>query len=188
MKKLIFAAIATASLMTAAHAENGYVGLGITSVDHSADVAGSTNRNAEGYKAGGKIFGGIELDKTWGLEAGYTDFRSAHNTYTIGTTNGSVDTKGHAFYVAGKGTFAVNDQVGVFGKLGVANTKTELNFNTGSTFANSSDSKTEAYGALGVQYNLSKQVALTAEYERYGKSKNIGAKANAFTVAARYNF
>jgi len=39
-----------------------------------------------------------------------------------------------------------------------------------------------------VQYNLNQQVALTAEYERYGKSKAFGAKADAWTVGARYSF
>jgi hypothetical protein len=42
---------------------------------------------------------------------------------------------------------------------------------------------TGAYGALGVQYKLNQQVALTAEYERYGKEKDIGAKAMDFAYA-----
>jgi hypothetical protein len=39
-----------------------------------------------------------------------------------------------------------------------------------------------------LQYNLNQQVALTAEYERYGKSKDFGAKADVWTVGARYSF
>jgi hypothetical protein len=39
-----------------------------------------------------------------------------------------------------------------------------------------------------LQYNLNQQVALTVEYERYGKSKDFGAKADVWTVGARYSF
>ncbi len=182
MKKLIFAAIATVTMMGAAHAEGGYIGAGITS---TKQVAGGGD-----YKAGAKIFGGVELDKMWGVEAGYTDFRSA--TYTSPGLLTPTTTKGHAFYVAGKGTMPLNDQFSLFGKLGVANVKAERT-TAGSGLPviaslTGSESKTGAYAAIGAQYNLSKQVALTAEYERYGQSRSYGAKPDAFTVAAKYSF
>jgi opacity protein-like surface antigen len=182
MKKLIFAAIASATLMGAAQAEGGYVGVGVTSTKQAAGDGD--------YKAGGKIFGGLEIDKTWGIEAGYTDFRS--NDYTIGT--GALaqrwNTKGHAIYVAGKGNMALSDQFSVFGKLGLASVKTEAKlYGSGvPVISSTSDTESGVYAAIGAQYNLSKQVALTAEYERYGKSRSIGAKPDAFTVAARFNF
>lgn len=179
MKKLIFAVIAGTAFMGAAQAEGGYVGAGVVATKQAA--------GGGDYKASGKLFGGFEVDKTWGIEAGYTDFRS--QTYSNGSAaSGNTTTDGHAFYVAGKGTMALNDQVSLFGKLGVADVKTEAKV-TGVTVPTSfSQSKTGAYAALGVQYNLSKQVALTAEYERYGKSRSIGTKPDAFTVAARYSF
>ncbi|MES2297412.1 MAG: outer membrane beta-barrel protein [Pseudomonadota bacterium] len=183
MKKLIFALIAAATAMSAAHAQTGYVGLGITSVDHNYNVAGATNGSADGYKASGKIFGGIDIDKMWGVEAGYTDFRSSSFNYTLGGSSAHVESDGHAFYLAGKATAALNDQFGVFGKLGIAQTKSTL-----SGSLSRSDSDTSGYGAIGAQYNLSKQVALSLEYERYGKSRDFGAKPDAWTVAARYNF
>ncbi len=179
MKKLIFAAIATATLMGTAQAE-GYIGAGIVS---TKQAAGSGD-----YKASGKIFGGIELDKTWGVEAGYTDFRSA--TYTNSGALTPTTTDGHATYIAGKGMVPLNDQFSFFGKLGVANVKVEaVTAGSGLPVTSSlSQSKTGAYAALGAQYNLSKQVALTAEYERYGQSRSYGAKPDAFTVAAKFNF
>jgi OOP family OmpA-OmpF porin len=39
-----------------------------------------------------------------------------------------------------------------------------------------------------VQYKLNQQVALTAEYERYGDKKAFGAKPDVWTVGARYSF
>lgn len=180
MKKLIFAVIAGASIMGAAQAEGGYIGAGVVSTKQAA--------GGGDYKASGKLFGGIELDKTWGVEAGYTDYRSTSYIGTGGLT--PTTTKGHATYLAGKGTMPLNEQFSLFGKLGVANVKAEA-VTTGSgvpVISSLSESKTGAYAAIGAQYNLNKQVALTAEYERYGQSRSYGAKPDAWTVAARYSF
>jgi opacity protein-like surface antigen len=191
MKKLLFALIAGAAAMGAAQAQQAgtpkaYVGVGIASADHSFDLPGTTNSSTDGFKASGKLFGGYEFDQTWGVEAGYTDFRKSHSNYTLNGVPGRADSDGHSFYIAGKATAPINEQWSVFGKLGAAQNKQSLSATDVSL--NRSDSKTEVYGALGAQFNINKQVALTAEYERYGKSRDFGAKADVWTVAARYSF
>ena len=188
MKKQIFALIVVASSMGAVHAQNPvpYIGLGVASADHNYSIAGASSMDADGYKAGGKLFGGVDFDKTWGLEAGYTRFGSASANYSIGAVPGSVSSKGHSLYLAGKATMPLNEQFSLFGKLGVARNKNEVHSTT--ALYNYDDSKTEGYGAIGAQYSLSKEVALSLELERYGKNKDNGAKANVVTVAARYNF
>jgi opacity protein-like surface antigen len=186
MKKLIFALIATVAAVGAAQAEGAYVGLGVANSDHSFKIGGGTNVNAEGYKPSVKVFGGVDLTPMFGIEAGYTDLRKADHTYTIGTINGRTTTEGQRAYLAGKATMPLNDAFSVYGKLGAGYSKVELS-NTIPGLSRS-DSKTEVYGALGGQYNLSKQVALTLEYERYGKSKDYGVKADAISVGAKYSF
>jgi opacity protein-like surface antigen len=188
MKKLIFAMIAAATAMgTAQAADPGpYVGVGIASADHSYNLGGATNVSSDGYKASGKIFGGYDFDQTWGVEAGYTDFRKSQADYTLNGTAGRAESDGHSFYLAGKATAPINEQFSVFGKLGAAQNKASLS-STNGTY-NTSLSKTELYAGVGVQYKLNQKVALTAEYERYGKSKDFGAKADAFTVGAKYAF
>jgi hypothetical protein len=190
MKKLIFALIAGATAMAAAQAQetapHAYVGAGVATADHNFSLPGATGVDSDGYKASGKVFGGYEFNQTWGVEAGYTDFRKSHANYTLNGTTGRADSDGHSFYVAGKATAPINDQFSVYGKVGAAYNKSNLTATDPSL--NTEFSKTEAYGALGVQYNLNKQVALTAEYERYGKAKDFGAKADVWTVGAKYNF
>ncbi|MES2325217.1 MAG: porin family protein [Pseudomonadota bacterium] len=182
MNKLIFALIATVTAMGAAHAEGAYVGLGVATSDHSFKIG--SNVKAEGYKPSVKVFGGVDLTPMFGIEAGYTDLRKADHTYTIGNINGRTTTEGQRAYLAGKATLPLNDAFSVYGKLGAGYSKVEFS----NAIAGRDDSKTELYGALGGQYNLSKQVALTLEYERYGKTKDFGAKADAISVGARYNF
>ena len=183
MKKLIVALIASAAAMSAAQAQtiantapHAYVGVGVA----TADQESRGGLDGDGYKASGKIYGGYQLNQTWAAEAGYTDFRSAD----VNTAAGRGDTKGYGYYIAGKATQPLNDQLSVYGKAGVQHSQRELNV----AGLNAKNSDTGLYGAVGLQYNINQQVALTAEYERYGKSKDFGAKADVWTVGAHYKF
>lgn len=191
MKKLIVALIAGAAAMTAAQAQTtqtqprAYVGVGVATADHEDSSNGVLNNvDSDGYKASGKIFGGYEFNQTWGVEAGYTDFRNSDFNYSSNGVNGSGRTKGYGYYVAAKGTMPINEQWSAYGKLGLEHSERKLE----SAVLNLKDTDTGAYGAVGLQYNINQQVALTAEYERYGKSKDFGAKADVFTIGARYSF
>ncbi|RJG15868.1 porin family protein [Massilia cavernae] len=186
MKKLIFALIAGVTAMGAAQAAGPYVGVGVASADHTFKRAGASNVDTEGYKASGKFFGGYEMDQNFGVEAGYTDFRNSTTNFVSNGINSRAETEGDAIYVAAKANAPINEQFSVFGKLGAARTKSELRIsNIG---LSSKDHDTGVYAGLGAQYNLSQNVALTAEYERYGKKQDIGAKPDVITVAARYSF
>ena len=190
MNKLVIALLASVAAMGAAQAQEtaprGYVGVGVASADHQYNLNGATGVSSDGYKASGKLFAGYEFDQTWGVEAGYTDFRKSNANYTLNGKTGTAKSDGHAFYVAAKATAPLNEQFSVYGKLGAAYNKADLSATD--TTLNRDYSKTELYGGVGVQYNLNKQVALTAEYERYGKKKDFGAKADVITVGARYSF
>jgi len=181
MKKLIVALLAGAAAMSAAQAQTttttqprGYVGLGIATAGSEGGLGDS------GSKSSAKIFGGYEIDQMYGVEAGYTDFRK--HDFNNGTASGN--TKGYGVYIAGKASVPINEQASVYGKLGVQHSNRELN----TQGLNLTDSDNGLYGALGVQYNLNQQVALTAEYERYGKSKSFGAKPDVWTIGAKYSF
>jgi OOP family OmpA-OmpF porin len=173
MKKLIVALIAGAAAMSAAQAQDtytqphAYAGVGVNT---------AKNKQSDDYKLGGKIYGGYQVNQTWAAEAGYTDFGD-HNA-------AGGKTKGNGYYVAGKATMPINEQFSAYGKLGVQHSERKFQSN----LVNVKDTDTGAYGALGVEYKLNQQVALTAEYERYGKTKDIGAKADVFTVGANYKF
>ena len=186
MQKLIFAMIAGVATMSAAQAQNAYVGAAVTASDTNYRIGGASNVSDGGYKGSGKLFGGWELNETFGVEAGYTDLRSSEGSYTLGGANGVVRADGSRTYLAGKASWPLSQQVSLYGKLGVGYSKTDVS----TTVPNMSweNSKTEAYGALGAQYKLNENVALIAEYERYGKKKDFGAKADALTIGARYAF
>lgn len=186
MKKLIFALITGAAAMSAAQAQSPYVGVGVASSDHSYKIGGATSVDGDGWKPSLKVFGGVDINPMWAVEAGYTDLRKADFNYHIGATGvgaGTVD--GSRSYIAAKATVPMNEQLSFYGKLGAGYQKTKYSSSTGLGYK---DSDTGVYAGLGAQYKLSQQVALTLEYERYGKKNDLGAKPDAVTVGARYNF
>jgi OOP family OmpA-OmpF porin len=194
MRKLILAMVAGATAL-AATAQNAnvqfprsYLGLGAATVDHDYSIAGASNIDADGYDTSYKVFGGYEWDPVWGVEAGYTDFRSSDFSFRQNSQNNQGsrgESDGYGVYVAAKGRLPLNEQFDAIGKLGVAYSHRETSTRTG---LNIDDNDTGIYAGVGLQWNLNPQWSITAEYERYGKSKDNGAKADVFTIAGRYNF
>jgi OOP family OmpA-OmpF porin len=194
MKKLAFALIAGAAFAGAAQAQalndtpRGYVGLGAATASHDYSLSGAglnVNDNG-GSKTSAKVFGGYEFNHNWGVEAGYTDFRnSSFNYRDAAGVAGNGNSDGHAFYVAGKASVPINEQFSAFGKLGVERSKASFNTSSG---VSGSSSDTGVYAGVGLQYNVNQNVAITAEYERYGDKKDFGAKPDVWTVGARYAF
>jgi OOP family OmpA-OmpF porin len=190
MKKLIFALIASAAAVGAAQAQTTttgrpYIGIGVATADHDYSLSGATNVDSDGWKPSAKVFGGYEFDKNWAVEAGYTDFRSSDFSYTRNGAGVRGDADGYGVYVAGKYSIPLNEQFSAYGKLGVAYSKRKLSANDGLRLE---DNDTGAYAGLGVEYKLNQNVSFLGEYERYGKSKDYGAKADVLTVGVKYSF
>jgi OOP family OmpA-OmpF porin len=191
MKKLIFTTTLIASVAAgAAQAQTTarpYIGVGVATVDHdySLGSVGGTNLNSDGWKPSAKIFGGVEFTQNLGVEAGYTDMRSTDFSYTRNGNGVNGYSDGYGAYVAGKYNMPLNEQFSAYGKLGVAYSKRKVETSDG---LHIDDHDTGAYAALGVEYKLNQKVAFIGEYERYGKSKDFGAKPDVLTVAVKYSF
>jgi OmpA-OmpF porin, OOP family len=166
-KQLIVALLGTAlALPIVAQAEGAYVGVNV----------GRSEIKAEGDKdhdTAFKLNGGYDFDKTFGIEAGYVD---------LGKFN---DGKVSAFYVAGTGNLAINEQFSLFAKIGFSADRVKLD-RTNEKFNN-----TSAIIGVGAAYNFSKTFSLVGEYENFGKvyDENDGSvKADMFSVGLRYKF
>jgi OOP family OmpA-OmpF porin len=185
MKKTLFAVLAgvlavgaaqaqTASTISTADAPHAYVGIG---------VAAAENKVVDAWKADAKIFGGYQFDQNLGVEAGFTRFgRVAVDVPGLYGDQGR--TKGSSSYVAGTYTVPLNERVAAFGKLGVSYSERSYKGNFGAL----GEHDTGVYAGAGLQVKLTDSLALTGEYERYGKKKTLGAKADVFTVGLKYGF
>lgn len=191
MKKALFALLSASAALTgvSAHAQSSYVGVGVTATpyEYSVNDAASSDHN-NGTKAGGKIFAGYDFNKTYGVEVGYTDFGSKDYNYTQNGAAGKIGTDAHSFYVAGKASMPLTQQVSLVGKLGVANNYESIDTSGVANGVAQGDSNVRLYGAIGAEYAINQKVSLTADYEHYGKTSDYGRKSGTFSVGAKYSF
>ena len=90
---------------------------------------------------------------------------------------------------AGKASYPVAEKVNVFGKLGVAHNKNDVNLRGLAGNYSGESSRNSAYAALGAEYAVNEKVALSLEYEHYGKNEvDIGRSKGAVSLNARYSF
>lgn len=192
MKKRAVALIASAAMGTVqAQVQNpdaprAYIGGGIGLTDHDFELPGAANIDSDGWQASGKIFGGYEFDRTWGVEAGFIRYSDSHADYTRNGVRGRAESTGDSFYIAGKATAQIDPRFSVYGKLGIS--RNEHDLRSRDRFYIRDENETEPYAAIGVQYTVDRQWAVVAEYERYGSQKDFGAKADVLSIGARFSF
>jgi OOP family OmpA-OmpF porin len=189
-QQLLVAALGMALVAPlAAHAEGGYVGVNVGSAEQKASVdnMGSESKSKTGYK----LYGGYDFTKNFGVEAGYVDFAK------IESSDGSVSSSLHptAVYVAATGILPLNEQFSLFGKVGVSMNHTKATVSNGVASANGSDDRTTALIGVGAAYNVSKNLAVVAEYEDFGKVLKVSdagiegnLKVTMFSLGLRYKF
>ncbi|MFI5444782.1 outer membrane beta-barrel protein [Polaromonas sp. UC242_47] len=189
-KQLLLAFVGTALLAPwAAQAEGAYVGVNVGRAEQKASIAeGSLKDNSTGYK----LYGGYALNQNFGLEGGYVDLGKASVSSRNGAVTSKISSKPNAFYLAATGTLPLNDQFSLFAKLGVSLNHTKIHFeDTTGANENSSKRRTTALIGIGAAYNISKEMALVAEYEDFGKiarADGLDLKANLFSIGLRYKF
>jgi len=194
MKKIALALMTSAVAFGAASAQaqelKPYVGVGVVSSQHKYNLPNDTsNGDRKSSEWGGKIYGGVQLDKTWGVEAGYTDFGKSRYGYTVGNSTGSIEGDAKSFYLAGKGSFPVAEKVALTGKLGLAHNQNELT-GTGLASAATSDRSSNAlYLGVGAEYAINDKMALALEYEHYGKNEvEQGRRKGAVSLGVKAAF
>lgn len=194
MKKTMFALLAFAAIAGAAQAQGqgtraprAYAGAGVIWYDNAFEIPQASNVDRDEWKASGKLFGGIEIDQVWGVEAGWSHFREASAEFTRNGIRQGVDTDGYGVYLAGKASASLNPQFSVYGKLGIAYTKAEVSC-PDPAVRGADDDDTGVYVGVGLEYKFHPEWSAVAEYERYGKEKDFGAKPDVLTIAAKYSF
>jgi hypothetical protein len=143
-------------------------------------AASGSDRQGAGSKISPKVFGGVLLGDSLAVEAGYIDLRKG----TFAPEARTIDLGGFGSYVAAKLTRPLMDKLSAYGMLGVAHSQRK------SSLAGvlRKETDTGAYGAFGLQYSVTQNVKASAGYERYGKDKKTGAKADAWTLGLEFSF
>ena len=185
MNKLLITLAASLVAIGSAQAQ-GVVANGnpLAGVYVGASVSGAKNETIDDWKAGGKVFAGYNFDQNWAVEAGHTRFDSQEYRVTSGPGANDAFVKSNSSYLAAKYTLPLNGALSAYGKLGASYNERKGGFRN----TNWNDHDTGMYGAVGLQYALTKNVSLVGEYERYGKEKDNGAKADVVSAGVQYAF
>jgi len=159
-RKVLLAAMLGATVMAApavsiaqARGETGwYAGASIGQTKYKDTCTGCDDKDTAF-----KILGGYHINRTFGVELGYTD---------LGKSEGAGQSvKASAWEVVGIGAFPVANNFSVYGKLGVFRAETK---GSAPGFSAKEDNSDLTYGA-GVQYDFSRDFGVRGEWQRYGK-------------------
>lgn len=189
MKRTLLSALMGAAFITplAAQAEGVYARANIGQSEYSA--GGSVHETAWALGIG------YDFDKNFGVELGYFDLGKLSGNAQLPLGYGSVSGSASAEVItlAGVGSWNVTDDFSVFGKLGVAydrlkasGTATEVG--GASATVSVSESYTKPYVAVGVAYQLTKELAATVDYNYFGKVSEADVKLSAWTLGLKYHF
>ena len=150
---------------SAAGAEAGdkrfYAGasIGEASADACDELKSSGATSCDDSDTGWKIFGGYQLTENFAAEGAWVDLGEVSATGPGGSAGIEID----GVMIDAKGILPINDQFGVFGKLGFIMWNAD---GTGGISGTDDDGTDLAYG-LGAHYMFNEQLGIVGEWERF---------------------
>lgn len=163
MKKIAIAVLLSAFVSVPAVATDIYAGVKLGSVNY-----GYSNVTNNG-QAGLGLLGGFAINENFAVEAEYN---------SLGGFTGGADTvKGSSLGMSGVGSYPINEQFSLFGKLGIASTSLKI---TAPGFSATTVTNTGLTIGFGGQYNVSPSVGIRVGIDSY----KVGKKPTTTTASA----
>ena len=181
MSKLLISTLLAAAVMacSGAYAQDYFAGATVANggeLTFRNPINGKTDTDDSGAIV--KVYGGFALTDFLALEAGYAQGAKARFDKAALGMASDPTFKLASFHVAARATYAFNDSLSVFGKLGVARNRYKA------TNASNKDSvsSTKPLLGVGIAYNVTQAVALTLEAERLGRTRKDGVSVSHNTL------
>lgn len=191
--------LATATLVSSAYADDNYVvgslgqskfnGVNQGNYDAALNNSGGAvqSSNLKDTDTGFKLLLGHQFTPNFALEGGYVDLGKAKYNAALSDGNASANYKSYGAVLDAVGIMPLSNGFSLFGKGGLYYGRTSLDVSNSSAAAggafsglNSTWKTSLNYGA-GVSYELSKNLSLRGEYERFshvGDNIETGGKSN----------
>jgi OmpA-OmpF porin, OOP family len=175
---VIAAAALTMPALALAQGAGGYFGVSIGPSkakqwcdDTSALPAGATLASCDRRDKGWKMFAGYRMSRFFGFEASFIDFGKRSLTATSGAESTTVTARASALSAAAVGILPLGD-VELFGKVGIAKVNAQSHDASlaGTTFKLGKNDN-EAHVGLGLNYRLTNEWDVRAEFERIRDSR-----------------
>ena len=131
-----------------------------------------------------KILGGYQLNRMLGIELGYTDLGEVSARGPGGTAN----VESTALELVGVAGFPIGERFSLYGKAGVYRGETDA---SGTAIGSASETNNDLTFGFGARFDLSRNVALRAEWQRYADMGGgaIGeADVDVLSIGALFRF
>lgn len=187
---LAASALAISGMLAATPASaQAYLGASIGQSDIDEEITTGlidANQSVDGKDTAWKLYGGYMFHPNFGVEAAYVNLGevSYSGTFTgLPVTGGKVEVTG--FNIAGIGSLPINEQLSVFGKLGLFIWEVEASDTTGGApFSATADGTDISFG-IGVGYNFTRNLGVRAEGELF---KTDDTDASLISLGILYRF
>ena len=143
-----------------------YIGAGVGHSDQkdSCDgIAGSCDDTDTAWK----LFVGYKFNPYISAEGGYIDFGESDADDVILGIPVSAEAEVDGFFLAGIGSWPINERFSVFGKLGVLFWDVEVDASGGGVSVSEDETGTDILFGLGGEYSFTNQLAARIEWERF---------------------
>jgi OmpA-OmpF porin, OOP family len=176
MKKIAIIILSISVFLTQSlRAEGVYIG--IDYLNNKIDT-GVTNisSNLDEKDTGYSLYAGMPINENLDIEISYQDFGEASlsgvsgNQFKVGsttyqfTTTATIAAEADSFGIAAKPKYNINDNITVYGKLGIHSWESTLSVNAATGSANVTEDGTDIFYGAGIQVafnNLSARVGYT---------------------------
>ncbi|MES2037853.1 MAG: outer membrane beta-barrel protein [Pseudomonadota bacterium] len=194
MKRIFFLSLVfAATLSNASHAQDVYVGAAISN-SYSSSLSFTDAGKQYDFKSKDKaiplkVFVGYDANQNLGVELGYKNFGRS-TVDPIPGSGSTLTSRADAWYAAVKGSISLAEDWSLFGKLGATHINSHFAGAKELRALSTSTDKADLYVAVGTAYQLTKNLALTLELERFGVSqeKNVSFKMDGFSAGIQYRF
>lgn len=168
------------------HTDGPYIGGSLGRTSFSARTPGLPTVASDEVALAGKVYGGWHLNEHFGVEAGYVRFGSLAESVSVGGDTVEQGARGRSLYAALTGRVPLTSSLALTGKAGVSFGKVSGNDVLPASAQLVGSQRSLMYG-VGAEYRLSPQIALTADFEHFGKLSD-NARASVMSAGMRYDF
>jgi len=158
-----------ASTASVAQELDNWIGASFGNADFNFNtLSGITPSSLDDSGTAGKIYLGIPFTKNVGLEIGYVSLGRAYTTGTIGTAAANSTLKSESIFNFDlMGSFNVTEKGSLFAKGGFYRWNTSVDTTIGGTYSAFSDNGWDFTYGVGGQYDLTKDLSVRLEWERF---------------------
>ena len=163
--------LAAGAVCSAGASAQGYVGVGAGVTRANIECVADCDNSSSGFK----VFGGYDFHPYFGVEAAYVQLGKATITglSPFGVATIEAKTQGAAVFAVAK---AEDTTWRVFGKVGFASLKTDLEVKLGTASGTEDDTATDVAWGLGIGWKVAPRWLVQLEYERF-RPEVLGEKA-----------